>query len=461
MQQLLQQSARAYSVNYNALQRKLLELETSNNVLQQRTEALISLERLGSELISSIDLSHLGDSVCRYARTLCGAGRAILYVLRPDNTAEVLATGGWKDKILGTRLSVERVFGTDIDIPVTSIEPAPYGEWPPGISPRDPDMEGARLYLGLRVPLVAQDKLVGLLIVHPTTKPRFNPGDIALLRTLANQAALAMERAELIDDLRAKIVQLESAQAKLVEKERLERELELARQVQESLLPRSFPQYLGYTFAARCVPAHQVGGDFYDVLRLDEHRFGVVIADVSDKGMPAALFMALTRSLLLAEAEREISPCAVLTHVNRLLLTLAQSEMFVAVFYGVVDTRDRSLVYARAGHDRPLLLRDGAAVSLGGNGVVLGQLEGASLVLTEEQMLLQPNDRLVLFTDGLKDVRNSQGQMYGHDQLTQLFLSTADQPAAESSLTIFGALNAFRGSAEQFDDMTMLIVDVS
>lgn len=459
LQELLEASQRAFVENNHALRLKLLELETSNRVLQQRTEALISLERLGSELIGSGNLEDIGKSVCRYARQLCGAGRAILYVLQPDDTARVLAVNGWSDDLLGLQLGTEEVFGAEHPV-AQEVDPTTYRKWPPGVPRRDPDLEGARLYLGLRVPLVAQEKLVGLLIVHPTTKPRFNQGEVALLRTLANQAALAIQRGELVDSLRAKIVELETAQVELVQKERLERELELARTVQQSLLPRSFPKYAGYTFAARCVPAHEVGGDFYDVFALDAHRFGIVIADVSDKGMPSALFMALTRSLLLAEAERESSPRAVLENVNRLLLALAESEMFVTVFYGVVDTREHTLTYARAGHDKPMLVRAGVASLLGGVGLVLGQLDSAVLGLTEEHVHLQPGDRLTLFTDGLTDIRDAQEAMYGHQRLMQLFQSVAHSPADELCTAVFSELASFRSDAEQYDDMTLLVVQV-
>ncbi len=456
LQQLLETSQRAFAENNGALQRKLLELETSNRVLQQRTEALISLEKLGSDLIGSRGLDEIGRSVCRYARQLCGAGRAVLYVLQPDDTARVLAVNGWSDELAGLQLDASAVIERS-----QGLDPTLYAHWPPGVPRRNPDVEGARLYQGLRVPLVAQDKLVGVLIVHPTTKQRFNQGEVALLRTLANQAALAIQRGQLVDDLRAKIIALETAQAELVQKERLERELELARTVQQSLLPRSFPHYAGYTFAARCLPARQVGGDFYDVFALDERRFGVVIADVSDKGMPSALFMALTRSLLLAEAEREASPRAVLENVNRLLLALAQSEMFVTVFYGVVDTQERCLTYARAGHDKPMLIRAGNATPLGGAGLVLGQLDSALLGLTEERISLQAGDRLALFTDGLTDVQDAQAGMYGLGRFVQLLQSLAGAPADELCAHLFQALAAYQGEAEQYDDMTLLIVQVS
>ena len=440
-----------------ALERKLVELEAANRVLQQRTEALISLQDIGQALITSASLDDLAIRVCRHARDLCGADRAILYFLRPDGTVEVLTASGWDSTLVPHRLDAALVFDADAD---TGSEPKPFDQWPPGIPPRHPDVEGAVLRAGLRVPLVAQDKQVGVMIVHTTQRSHFEPGEVALLQTFAYQAALALQRAGLIEELRENISQLRAAQAELVKKERMERELELARQVQQSVLPRIFPLMPGYTFAARNEPARQVGGDFYDVILLDAHRFGVVIADVSDKGMPAALYMALTRSLLLAEARRERSPRTVLTNVHRLLLELGEPNMFVTVFYGVVDGPARRLTYARAGHDRPLLLRGGNVQSLGGTGTFLGFPEVDDLHLSEEAIDLAPGDRLVMYTDGLTDALAPDGRPFALDRLASLLQSYADLSPDELCAATFAHLAAYQGTAGQYDDMTMLIVEV-
>ena len=320
----------------------------------------------------------------------------------------------------------------------------------------------------MRVPLVAQDRPVGLMIVHTSRKARFSPGEVALLQTFANHAALAIQRAGLVESLQDKITQLQAAQAELVQKERLEREMELARQVQQSVLPRVFPQVSGCTFAARNQPARQVGGDFYDVIALDADHVGLVIGDVSGKGMPAALYMALTRSLLLAQVRRETgaglfearSPQAVLTSVHQILRQLGEPGMFVTVFYGVVDARARHLTYARAGHDRPLLLRGGRAQALVGEGTVLGFPDLDDLRLSEEQVRLRPGDRLVMYTDGLTDSFGPDGEAYGITRLTSLLQSCADLAPAELCREAFTKLAAYQGAGEQFDDMTILVMEI-
>jgi serine phosphatase RsbU (regulator of sigma subunit) len=438
------------------LQRRLAELEAANQVLQGRTEALISLHDIGQALITSADLAELSLRVCRRTRDLCGAERAILYILRPEGAAEVLAVNGWDRTLVGQRFGADLVFAGD-----RTNEPSSFPRWPPGIPYRHPDVEGAALRAGLRIPLVAQGVRVGLMIVHSTTKSSFPPGEVALLQTFANQSAVAIQRAGLIEQLQEKITELEAAQAELVKKERMEREMELARQVQQSVLPRVFPLMPGYRFGACNRPARQVGGDFYDVILLDGDSFGVVIADVSDKGMPAALFMALTRSLLLAEARRARSPRAVLNNVHRLLLELGDPDMFVTVFYGVVDGPARSLTYARAGHDLPLLLREGVSLPLAGEGTFLGYPDFDELHLSEEQTTLNPGDRLVLFTDGLVDLLSPEGRAFGLGRLKNTLNAHLHLTPDGLCAATFAELARFQADAEQYDDMTMLVVEVN
>ncbi len=444
-----------------AHERNLTTLEAANRVLQQRTRSLVSLQEIGQALLTSADLKDLAARVCHFARDLCGADRVIVYYLHSDQDAETLAASGWDPDRVPQRSDPSDVFGPGgVRILEASSEPAIYNRWPPGIPPRHPDVEGAELRAGLVVPLVAQERRVGFILAHATRKASFSPKEVSLLQTLAQQTALGIQRARLVDDLRNKIVELEAAQEQLAKKERLERELELARSVQQSMLPRDFPEIPGYHFAARYKPARQVGGDFYDVVRLDDERFGVIIADVSDKGMPAALYMALTRSLLRAETRRQKSPQLVLRNINQLLLELGDGKTFVTLFYGVVDRTSRRMMYSRAGHDRPLLLRNGGVIRLGGDGTPLGILD-ENFRLSEEEILLEPNDRLVLYTDGLTDVSSQDGSLFNLDRWTALLQTFAHLSLGRMGEALFSSLMDFQGEAEQYDDMTLLLMEVA
>lgn len=176
--------------------------------------------------------------------------------------------------------------------------------------------------------------------------------------------------------------------------------------------------------------------------------------------MPAALYMALSRSLLLAEARRTFSPRAVLAAVNDLLLQVGEPDMFVTLFYGVVDCERRVLTYCRAGHDRPFLLRGGGVSELDGNGMALGLLPSDSIGLTESALVLQAGDRLVLYSDGLTDVLTAEGEMYDRERLQAVLVANGALSPNALCKAIFEVLRAFQGTAEQYDDMTLLVVGV-
>jgi phosphoserine phosphatase RsbU/P len=438
-------------------------LETANRLLGRRTEVLTSLYDIGLALTTSVDLADLADRICRHAHDLAGARRAILYYLPPGRTAVILAQRGWEASIVGEEVPARLLW--DGARPSKKSEPAPFTGSPPGVPAALVNKAQAVLTTGLRVPLLAQNEIVGFMMVHAgrpsSQKSAFTPGETTLLQTFASQAALAIQRTGLIQSLREKVEELEAAQAELIRKERLDRELELARQMQQSLLPQKFPHFPGFAFAARSQPARVVGGDFYDIFRLDDHHFGLVIADVSDKGMPAALFMALTRSLILAEARREFSPRAVLLNVNRLLLELSEPKMFVTVFYGVVDARTGRLTYARAGHDWPFLLRPYTAPQrLEGAGTFVGFLDEDLFYVTEQSTILQPGDRLVLYSDGCSDALNPAGESLGPARWLALLADKAAEPAAAMCRSLFTELALFQHTAEQYDDITLLVVEV-
>jgi len=256
---------------------------------------------------------------------------------------------------------------------------------------------------------------------------------------------------------------LKAAQAELVEKERLEREMELAAEMQRSLLPAVLPRYDDYFFAAYLAPARQVGGDLFGVQPLDDEHVALLIADVADKGMYAALLMAVTRTLFMQEAQRSLSPAEVTLAVHRGLMTVGGGEdgysmdAFVTAFYGVLHRPSGCLTYVRAAQDRPLLLRpDQTIVSLPGDGRFLGMLP--DLELHEEVVTLQPGDSLLLYSDGVTDAHNEADEGYGLERLKRVFQSVAGH-GTETLDRLARDVNAWRGNAAAFDDVTMLLVE--
>ena len=252
---------------------------------------------------------------------------------------------------------------------------------------------------------------------------------------------------------------LQAAQAELVEKERLERELELAAAVQRDLLPGDLPQFPDYAFAAYLQPARQVGGDFYDVIGLDDERVGLLIADVADKGFHAALFMAVTRTLFHQASRHSLSPAAVTAAVHRGMMGVArEADAFVTAFYGVLHRPSGCLTYVRAGHERPLLFRPGHKVeALPGDGRFLGMIP--DLNLTEHTCRLQPGDRLVLFSDGLTDAINRIGEHYGEGRLAAALERGGRLQATELVAHIAADVADYGQGALPFDDLTLLVAE--
>ncbi len=287
--------------------------------------------------------------------------------------------------------------------------------------------------------------------------------NLLLQRILSN--ARNMDRLY-IEDLHAKnealkqaYDDLKAAQARLVQQERLERELELAAQVQRNLLQQDLPQFPDYGFAAYLEPARLVGGDFYDVLEIDDEHVGILIADVADKGFHAALFMAVTRTLFLQEGRHSLSPAAVALAVHRGMFEIANNdEVFLTAFYGVLHRPSGQLTYIRAAHERPYLVRPNREVMpLPGGDRFLGMIP--DLTLHEETVDLEPGDRLIMFSDGVTDAVNEAGQGYSNQQLAAAVAACKKRTAAEIVRFLVKDVAQWQGSADPFDDVTLLVLE--
>ncbi len=253
--------------------------------------------------------------------------------------------------------------------------------------------------------------------------------------------------------------ELKTAQADLVEKERLERELEIAADVQRTLLPIELPEFDDYRFAAYLSPARRVGGDFYDAIVLDQDNVSVLLADVADKSVQAALFMAVARTLFMVESRRSMSPSQVASAVHRGVMDVAPSaDIFVTAFYGVLHRPSGRLTYVSAGHERPILVRaNGEASQLEGNGRFLGMLDPLNLV--EFSVDLRPGDRLVVFSDGVPDAVDENGRQYGYDRMSRYLIDNQALPVNYLVDGLASDVAKWRGTAPAFDDLTLLALE--
>jgi serine phosphatase RsbU (regulator of sigma subunit) len=249
------------------------------------------------------------------------------------------------------------------------------------------------------------------------------------------------------------------------EKQRLDDELRIAHEIQMSLLPERPPAIDGVSIADLCVPAREVGGDYYDFFRLGPRRFGVLVADVSGKGTSAALYMAELKGLVLAISQDEASPKRLLTRVNTLLADHLDNRSFITMTYGVIDLDAGTLTHARAGHTPLLVVSGGRAEVLVPNGMVLGlRLPGAAdrfeALLEENTMPIHEGDVIVFYTDGVTEAMDVHGELFGDAALGRVVESHAHMDGPAIRERVLRDVKAFVGEAEPHDDMTMVVVKV-
>jgi len=273
------------------------------------------------------------------------------------------------------------------------------------------------------------------------------------------------ENARLLEVLRA---QLEQARARrevmrqedeaVQQLRQQEQEFDQARVIQQSFLPHDIPEVAGYDFSGAWRPARSVGGDYFDVLPLATARFGLAIADVMGKGVPAALLMSNLQAVVRASAGENTEPAELCARVNKQLCRNLANDRFVTFFYGVLHAEEKRLVYTNAGHNPPILLRfDGTAERLATGGAVMGMFpEGR---YEQSEIRLESADRLVLFTDGISELRNAAGEEFGEERLVKLVRENKEKSAAQLGALIFAAGDEFGGKFQ--DDATLIVMAVN
>jgi serine phosphatase RsbU (regulator of sigma subunit)/anti-sigma regulatory factor (Ser/Thr protein kinase) len=296
----------------------------------------------------------------------------------------------------------------------------------------------------LAVPLISQGELIGVLNLGPRLSEQdYSSDDRKLLDNLAAQAAPALRIGQLVRE----------QEAEAATRQRFEQELEVARLIQQHFLPKELPDLPGWEIAAYYSPAREVGGDFYDVIPLPDGRIGLVVGDVTDKGVPAALVMSATRSVLRASAQRLIEPGLVLERVNEHLCPDMPEKMFVTCLYCVLDLETGHLRFANAGHDLPYVKTRNGVVELRARGMPLGLMAG--MRYEENETMLEPGDSVLLHSDGVVESHDPQREMFGFPRLKETMAAAPD--GRELIDRVLRDLENFTGpGTEQEDDITMV-----
>jgi len=304
----------------------------------------------------------------------------------------------------------------------------------------------------IAVPLQSAGDVLGVLVAtrDKSNKP-FTQAEARLLSLFANQAALALQNSQQYDNIMDLYI-------KVKEKERLDHELKLAYAIQSSLLPESSIQVPGWDCAARWRPAREISGDFYDFIPLDPERWAVVIGDVMDKGVPAALFMSLCKGLIRAHAVTERLPSEVLTQVNKQVLSQTRSGIFITGLYGILETKKSTFTFSNAGHCLPLLRHsvNGQVENIRIPGTALGIMADASY--QDCSIRLSDGDLVLLYTDGVTDASDTEGRALGLDRLSHLLAGAQGASSEELIQHLEDQIEAFVGDAKQFDDIALVVL---
>ena len=297
-------------------------------------------------------------------------------------------------------------------------------------------------------PLRARGQMLGVfVVVNKLGDAIFDKNDLTLLQAMADQAAVTTDLVRLYD--------------MLAEQQKLEQELQIAHEFQQMLLPREFPKLDGFEIYAMSEAAKDVGGDYYDCFQIDAEHWGLVVADVSGKGVPGALIMAMVRSVLRAESRNSLSPKQTLAMVNERITADTKDNVFITMIYGVLNVNDATFNFVRAGHEPLLILneRTEAIDALAPSGLALGLIAGEMFDYNEEcQVTLTPGQTALLYTDGVIEAMDRLNQEYGHERLYARLKSGRKATAEEIVQRVVDDIHQFTLGIPQHDDITMLVL---
>jgi len=295
----------------------------------------------------------------------------------------------------------------------------------------------------IAVPIIKNDKAIGALDVESDTLSAFNHYHLEILQFFADAAAISLEKAIL--------------HHQILEKKKLEEQMQIAKDVQLNLLPAQSPEIEGYDIAGICIPTYEIGGDYYDYIQLDENNYAIIIADVSGDGVPAALIMAAFRAILRNQLKLIQEPAEIMKLLNEQIPEVSRKRDFITAFYGKLNFNEHKFTYTNCGHNPPVLMRsDGQIEFLETGGPSLNIVREADFV--SDSVNLAPGDQIIFYTDGVTEIFNRDSTEYGFERLEKVILNSKDSSAIEILNKIVESTKNFSGTNLYRDDFTLVVL---
>lgn len=445
---------------------RLIRLQKANSdYLQEKRAVYAFLNKIGERMSAHLDLDETLREILAFLVEDTRAQAGAIFLIDRDHkslSARVLVGmfppfrktidyALTKTKFLHERMKRDRIpIGEGIigEVAATG-EPCLIAN--ARIDERIPQTPGFEIETLIVTPLFVEERVEGVFaLVNRAGGEPFSETDLSVLRALAEQAGITIQTVQLYDAL--------------AEQHRIDQELRLATDFQRMLLPKKCPEIPGVDIAAASRPAMEVGGDFYDFFWLAPDRLGIVIADVSGKGIPGALIMSMVRSVMRAESVHARSPSAVLERVNQTMLSDTRENVFITMIYGVLDLSTQTLTFARAGHEPVVAYStdDTGMRLLTPDGIALGLVdEKMFAVISDQDIPLHNGDLLVLYTDGVVEARNRESEEYGQERFLETIRAHAGQSPGELIETLVGDVDRFARDGRQSDDITLVVVKIN
>lgn len=415
----------------------------SRNSAYQTDDRLALLYRLSQTFNSSLDLDEVLNRVIDEVIAILRAERGFVMLLGPDGSQSFSVARGMDRTTIDDPQA--QVSQSVVQRAITEGKPILTSD---AQADERFNMRSSIMLLGLRsilcVPLKVKDLVTGVIYADNRFEAGiFTQDELDLLSAIASLGAMAIENARLYQ--------------MAIEKGRMYRELQLAREMQSGFLPQHVPQMPGWDFAAHWQPAREVAGDYFDFIPIGSSSLGLVIADVTDKGAPAALFMIFTNSIVRASVHATLAPAESIHNANKLICEKSPNDMFVSLVYALLEPERERITYVNAGHNPPLLYsaRDGTLQRLTRTGMVLG-IEPET-TYHQRSVVLKPGDLIVFYTDGLTDAIDETGQAFGMDRLEAVIRQYAGDSAASLVSRLEDALSQHAGSGAPMDDVTIVV----